>query len=130
MRIAGSIILLGLLALCLSCDNGSNPATPSKPLEIIQPKGGESYTVGQTVDIKWRINDLTKISSVMVKLSTNNGKTFPVVLVGSLSIPPDSTSVSWTPLSDQVSTQCIVKVYEYNNESTIYDKSGIFTVGN
>jgi hypothetical protein len=118
-------ILLGILATGFYCDTTTNK--PSDPLEIIQPKGGETYTVGQTVEIKWKINDFSQILSVAVQLSTDNGKS--ITYLADHSISSETTSFSWTIQTDQVSNQCFVKVYEYNDKS-IYAKSGIFTVNN
>jgi hypothetical protein len=111
----------------MNCDNGNGPSGVTKTLEIVAPKGGEGYKVGQTVTVKWKINDATKISSVGIKLSLDNGKSYEMLV--DHSIPPETTSVSWTVTGDQVSNQCIVKVHEYIDES-IFDKSGIFTVTN
>ena len=129
MRTISSIVVGSLLALGVNCDKGANTNTPLKPLEIIQPKGGETYTVGQTVEIRWRINDLSKILSVGVKLSTNNGKLYTPILFPDHSFPSETTWVSWIIQSNQASAQCIVEVHEYNDVN-LNDKSGAFTVSN
>ena len=125
--------LLSLSVVCLAvfmtCDNGTGPTPPAKTLEIVAPKGGESYKVGQTVTIKWKINDATKISSVGIKLSPDNGKTIPNIDLETSSIFPPTDSFSWTITSDQASTQCVIKVYDYLDKS-INDQSGVFTVSN
>jgi hypothetical protein len=129
MRTMSSIVVGSFLVLGLNCDKGTNTNTPIKPLEILQPKGGETYTVGQTVEIRWRINDLSKIPSVGVKLSIDNGKLYTPLLLPDRSFPPETTWVSWIIQSTQASAHCIVEVYDYSDES-LYDKSGAFTVSN
>ena len=116
-------------AVFMNCDNGNGPNPVTKPLEIVSPKGGESYTVGQSVEIKWKINDASKIGSVGITLSLDNGKTFSAYDLELTSIYPPTTTFSWTIASDQVSDQCVIEVREYNDHS-INDKSGAFTVSN
>ena len=80
MRICSIITVVSMIgftaAAFFGCDSGNGPAGETKPLEIVAPKGGESYKVGQTVEIRWKINDASKIGSVGIVLSLDNGKTF------------------------------------------------------
>jgi hypothetical protein len=117
------------LAVCVNCDNGTGPNGTTKPLELVAPKGGGSYQVGQTVEVKWKINDANKISSVGIKLSLDNGKSYLGYDLEPESIFPPTTSFSWTITDDQVSTQCILKIYDYIDNS-INDKSSTFTIAN
>jgi hypothetical protein len=132
------IAALAVCGLLIGCHKDNNPVEPPptlKPLELIYPKGAESLKVDSTVVVQWRINDTTKISSVMAKLSTNNGVTYDVVITSSGSVFPPQTSVSWTITSGQVSAytsgqavaQCKMEIFEYGDPS-INDKSGTFTV--
>jgi len=126
------IAALAVSGLLIGCHKENNPVEPPptlKPLELLYPKGGESLMVGAIDTVKWRINDSTKISSVMAKLSTNNGMTYDSVITSSGSVFPPQTSVPWTITSGEVSTQCKINIYEYNDPS-INDKSGTFTVHN
>jgi hypothetical protein len=110
-------------AVFMNCDNGSGPGQPVKPLEIVAPKGGESYKVGQTVTVKWKVNDLINISTVGVRLSIDNGKSYKELAEHSLT--PDTTFFTWIP--DSASSQCVIKVYSYTDD-LVFDKSGVFTV--
>jgi hypothetical protein len=122
-----ALALCGLLIVTISCDKGTNSSTPPfKTLELLQPRGGESYKVNQTVAIRWRINDTSNISTVGIMLSLDGGKTWPLSL-GNGSFPPETTSFSWTIESTQVSDQCMIKVYDYISQS-INDRSGVFLV--
>jgi hypothetical protein len=130
----GLFAVLSLLIGCwmtafISCDDGAGPSGTAKPLELLAPKGGGSYQVGQTVEVKWKINDATKISSVGIRLSLDNGKSYLGNDLELTSIFPPTTSFSWTITADQVSTQCMLKIYDYIDNS-IYDKSSIFTITN
>jgi len=116
---------LGLLSLSMSCNNSTNPPpTPPKTLQMIYPAGGENFKVGDSVRVKWKINDLTKISSVQVDLSIDSGKSFPIN-IGNGSIPSSIADTVWVPTV--ASTKCIIKVKSYT-DALINDKSGVFTV--
>jgi hypothetical protein len=129
MNVLGWAALGCLIALSAGC-KGNNPVTPPKdPLELLYPKGGESLKVGDTVTIRWQINDSTKVSSVKAKLSTNNGITYDVWITGSGSIFPPQMYVPWTITVGQVSNQCKIMIGDYLDNS-ITDMSGTFTVHN
>ncbi|MBN1128690.1 MAG: hypothetical protein JXA71_06870 [Chitinispirillaceae bacterium] len=127
-------IFIAALAVCgllAGCHKENNPVQPPplKPLELLYPKGGESFKADSTVLIRWQINDSTKISSVMARLSTNNGMTYDVVITSSGPVFPPLTSVSWIAAAGQASTQCRIRIYDYQDGS-INDQSGVFTVHN
>jgi hypothetical protein len=96
-----------------------------KPVQLLQPIGG-TFKVGQPVSIQWKINDSTQVAYVMIKMSIDSGQTFPIV-IGDRAFSIETTSISWTPTIDQVSSKCVIELIEYMNFS-IYDKSGIFVV--
>jgi hypothetical protein len=121
-----SVALGCWMMIGLGCDSGTEPNPPAKPLELVQPKGGETYKAGETRNVSWKINDAAKISSVGVKISLDGGKTYSMLI--NHSIPMDTTSVSWIIDGTQESNQCVIKIYEYTAETSIYDKSGVFTV--
>jgi hypothetical protein len=116
--------LLGLLTLSMSCNNGANP--PPKTLQMIYPVGGENFKVGDSVRVKWKVNDLTKIASVQVDLSIDSGKSFPIN-IGNGSIPSGIADTVWVPAA--ASTKCIMRVKSYR-DPLIKDFSGLFTVSN
>lgn len=121
--------LCGLLIVTISCDKGTDSNTPPfKTLELLQPRGGESFKVNHTVAIIWRVNDTSQISTVGILLSLDGGKTWPITL-GNGSFPPETTSFYWTIESTQVSGQCMIKVYDYISQP-INDRSGVFSVSN
>jgi hypothetical protein len=97
----------------------------AKPLELLQPVGGEGYNAGETVAIKWKINDTANISSVRIKLSTNNGVSFSDI--ADHSFEPSITSYDWTVDSEFISNQCIILIADYIDGS-INDKSALFSI--
>jgi hypothetical protein len=122
-------IFSGLIAIMvIGCDPESSVGVPPiKPLVIVQPKGHETYKVGETKRIEWRINDKTQVASVLIELSLNGGRTFPITLGGNSSFPIDSTKYDWPIDASFVSDSCVVKVCEYNTTS-ISDRTGMFSI--
>ena len=121
-------LLVWSALLLVTCDKSTGPGNETNPIELVVPKGGECYQAGQTVKIVWKINDPTYISSVGIKLSLDNGRSFFNILESSSIFPPD-TSFSWVITDEQISSQCIIKVYDYISDY-ISDKSGVFTISN
>jgi hypothetical protein len=117
--------------LFVTCNNSTNPPPFTGPLELLQPKSG-SFKVGDHVTIKWSIHDRSRIGSVAINYSRDNGKTWADSLLGENLIGdssytyPETTHV-WTPTDLQKSNQFVLKVREYNDR-TIYDKSASFVV--
>jgi Developmentally Regulated MAPK Interacting Protein. len=119
---------LGIFAMSIGCNNSTNPPpTPPGPLQLLHPTGGETFKVGQAVTVQWKINDATQISSVEVDLSIDNGKSFSPLVNHSL--PPDTTTITWTPAVDQISTTCKIRVKNYI-APYFPDISGTFTLSN
>ena len=124
--ITGSALLL----VIVGCNSSTNPPPFSGPLELLYPKGGsgQSFQVGQPVQIKWSIHDKTQIGSVGIKYSLDNGKIWSTTPIGNGSLSFPDTTYSWVPTADQISNQFVLKVYEYQNEATINNKSVAFIV--
>jgi hypothetical protein len=116
-----------LLTAGIFCDT-EEAIIPKQPLELLQPKGGESYKVNQTVVIQWQVNDTLHISTVGIRLSLDGGKSFPQFL-GGISFPLTTNSYSWVVESSQISSQCVIKVFDYIDVS-VSTVSGVFSVGN
>lgn len=128
MCVAGlsACVSVVLIALSVGCKK-DNPVTPppKDPIELLYPVGGESFKLGDTVTVRWRINDNTNLSSIALERSTINGMAYS--LLHYTSIPLDTTFCSW--IVDSISTQCIIRVRDYLDYS-VFDKSGVFTVHN
>ena len=130
MRIAGWAALGCLIALGAGCKE-DNPITPppKEPLELLYPIGGESLMAGSTVVISWQINDTNKVVGVVINLSLNNGMTFDTLINKGGSVFPPQTTFTWTTAAGHVSTQCVIRIRDYNDYA-VTDKSGAFTVHN
>jgi hypothetical protein len=127
-----ALIASGLLiALSAGCkeNNPVTPPPPPKPLELLYPKGGESFKVDSSIVIRWKINDSTKVVGVVIYLSLDNGITFDTLIDKSGQVSPPQDSFPWTTVAGHVSTQCIIRVWDYLDHS-VMDKSGAFTVHN
>jgi len=122
-----AVSMFGLIALMMNCNNSTNP-TPPKTLQLLQPTGGENFKVGQSVTVRWKINDLTQISSVEIDMSIDSGKSYPFTIANG-TIPSSITDTVWIPTADQVSNKCILKIKSYT-PPYVPDQSGIFTVSN
>jgi hypothetical protein len=108
-----------------------NPTIP--PLRVLYPNGGEQLQVGQYINLRWEF-DTTAVSSMIVEVSVDAGKQWQAITdingIGSndllcgaypWNIPSflrlgDGDSVS------SVSSQCLIRVSEYINQS-ISDRS-------
>ena len=133
------LVLTGAVLTLTQCksNTGTNP-TPPPPLELLYPKGGQSFKVGDTVLIKWSVHQPQNIPSVGVSYSLDGGKTFPTYQVlgtGSVAYP-DST-LRWIVGQEDVSSQFILVIWEYESQclsgslscpSPYHDKSSSFVV--
>jgi|WetSurMetagenome_2_1015567.scaffolds.fasta_scaffold308006_2 hypothetical protein len=131
-----ALVLSCVLFTGLSCKQPIKPdPTPTKPINILQPAGGEHYIVGDTMHIIWQ-NNSANISSVKVFLcrdSTRIGLADTTIItnltwllsLGSIS-PPDST-LDWKIDSSYVSSHCTVLIREYF-DNVEPDTSGVFSI--
>jgi hypothetical protein len=100
---------------------------------ITNPVAGQALAVGSTVTITWK-DTPAKLSSLLIELSTDGGKSFGELL-SSGSLDPSLTSYAWVIGSEPVapgtftypSSKCELKIMDYvaNN---ISDVTGLFSV--
>jgi|WetSurMetagenome_2_1015567.scaffolds.fasta_scaffold190689_2 hypothetical protein len=129
-RLIGRSLIVAVVALAsVTCKNNVAPPPFTGPLELVQPKGGsgQSFKVGESVLVKWSIHDQSKIGSVRVDYSLDNGKTWSANPLFDNSYTFPETTRVWTPTAAQESNEFVLKVREYN-DPTIYDKSAAFIV--
>jgi hypothetical protein len=131
--------MAGAIAAFTQCngDTGNTPVT-HPPLELLFPKGGESFKVGDTVTIKWSVHEPQNIPSVGISYSKDGGKTFPTTqIIGNSSVAYPDTTFKWVIGNEYVSDKFILVIWEYNGQclsgssnctSTYHDKSAQFTV--
>lgn len=99
---------------------------------ITSPDANQTFTVGQSVPISWRIIP-SKFGHLEFMLSTDSGKSFNDMLTRSIS--PDTTPpLTWIVGSEPgwqftyPCAACVLKICEYNDRN-LNDISGIFSVG-
>jgi hypothetical protein len=137
-----ALVLVSLL--CLRCSEPDNDACPDdgKQIQLISPKGGESFRVGDSLRVKWRLCNagVSAIDAVDPMLSPDSGKTWCFMKVNS--IPrgdktfgnyawkiPDSIQFQgqWFPLTNN--SKCRVKVEQYTPFSDSQRSIGnVFTI--
>jgi hypothetical protein len=142
-KYAGLAVIAAAMGLLLSagvrCDKGNDPSDEEKKvLTLLAPAGGTGYScsVGDTVEISWRVDnsipDSTMVSSVGILYSTDGGAGFLYAIgTGSFSVPLDTPvytdSYRWAVGGEHLSNQFVIKVYDYQ-EQTRSDRSAPFVV--
>jgi hypothetical protein len=144
-RRSGFILLAvagALLALAQCNDTGNTPTT-HPALELLFPKGGESFKVGDTVTIRWSVHEPQNIPSVGISYSIDSGKTFPGTQIigndtlnhGSIAYP--DTDCKWVVDKSHISTGFVLVIWEYYGQclsgspkciSPYHDKSALFSI--
>jgi hypothetical protein len=132
LALAGTLAALALGA----CNKSSTEPLPDadKWIALSQPLGGETYKVGQSLNVKWTLkeNPNGPIDAVDVLISPDSGKTW-VFLNANGSIHPTSAAwenFSWkvtdslyVPTLDDsialVNTHCLVRVEEYSTADAL-----------
>jgi hypothetical protein len=103
--------------MCSGCneeeENGGNgPTDPQDPLTLTYPSDGATFTVGETVTIKWTGNQ-DELSSIGVEFSTNGGIEYTQLATETLN--PSETSFDWVVTSSHVTNQGVLRVVDYTN---------------
>ncbi|MGD2087276.1 MAG: hypothetical protein PVH61_13915 [Candidatus Aminicenantes bacterium] len=78
-----------------------------KTITITSPNGGEVLTAGDSFDITWDMTYIPKFprANVKIKYSTNNGKTWTILIPST----PNDGSYSWT-VPNVSSRTCLVRI--------------------
>ncbi len=92
LAVFGTTLFTG--QILIACDNSSGPgeAVDPKAQIIIQyPKGGETFKVGDVVDIKWTTQGegVTDVNAVNIEVSPDSGRTWATLLGRSVSLEDD-----------------------------------------
>ncbi len=117
---------------------GTALATVELPiLRVTAPNGGEVFKVGDTMTIEWECGDTTKISTVALELSIDNGKTWHMMDSSALSpqdplwgsypwIVPDSLGVN--NIIYPISENCKIKLRDYQFPAYRDASDSLFTI--
>jgi len=77
----------------------------SQSISLIAPNGGETFSAGQGITIKWSQSNV--VDRVSLEVSYNNGASWSVVREG---IPSDSGICTWTPYSKNRIDQALIRI--------------------
>lgn len=130
--------MLGVIAVCcvtavsvLSCKKPNGPDRSKAALKLVSPNGGETFTVGEEIVIRWEAN-LDSVVGVDFQFSPDNGMT--MFYINESTVRPEDPSwgtwrwtipeevgYSWGEKLSTVSEQCFLVVQEYQEGSGIKD---------
>jgi len=125
---AAVLVLASLLCLRCSEPEASDPACPSDSTQILltSPKGGESFRIGDSLRVKWKLcnEGVTQINAVDLLISPDSGTTWCFMRVHSLPtgdpsfgnyawLIPDSVGLQGQWYSLKNNTKCRVRVEQY-----------------
>lgn len=125
-----SVVGFSLFLFCNSGDAPSDctPITDSdKNVELIYPKGGETFKVGQQIPVKWKVND----KNVEVVLEVSDGSSWKTLTKEAMQVTGPCMDTVWT-IGTQFQTVDLSKghlslrVYGYQTGEA--DASGEFTI--
>lgn len=103
--------------------SGTVKDTPGLYLTVMQPNGGEEWTVGSSHEIKWDPGTVT--GTVFIDYSKNN---FVSDIQSIGTDEPNDGSFMWQNIPDDPSTTVLVRISSTDDPS-VFDKSdGVFTI--
>jgi hypothetical protein len=129
---AASAMICFLLA-GWACNKSSNtgPKASTDSLVVLQPTAGQTFKVGDTMKIKWQVNDTNDISSIVIQLYRDSlHHDSLITTIGSNSFPADSSPYSWVIPSSAVAAHCYIRIFNYLPYGSYPDSSGVFTITN
>jgi N-acetylneuraminic acid mutarotase len=111
---------------------GSNPlktgarycGPPPPPLTIIQPNGGEVWSMGSVQQIKWEASNLTQSDRLIIQYSRDGGATWVRI---AQDVPALSLSYSWH-VDNYATTQGRMKILLQGHLSITDESDANFTV--
>jgi hypothetical protein len=113
---------------------GSAPVLPDTGMHLIAPRGGEHFTVGQTIRVRWSMSVAGQ--GVSLYVSPDEGQAWYIITgLNSIAVADSNWgNFGWTiPASLQghslVSTTCMVKVAEYFRPTLFDESDSVFTIG-
>jgi hypothetical protein len=108
------------------------------PITVISPNGGDSFTIGSTMEIQWQ-GDPERVTAVVIELSPDDGENW-VTISGSASIeafPDGGTTGSFLFVVPQTllggpveSERCLIRVTDYTETSFSDESDAHFTISN
>ena len=97
-----------------------NKAWVVTSVTVTAPNGGETWGVGTMQNITWTSSGVT---DVKIELSTDNGSNWSDIIAST----PSSGTYNWT-VPNTPSTQCLVRISDVSNPSTMDESDAVFTI--
>lgn len=95
MRNLASVVVVAVMLVGVGCSGGDSygPSTPSpvSTVQVLSPNGGEVFTIGSTVEIRWKS---TNVDRVNLRVCWVRGEFTSCALIGN-SVPAASGSFLW-----------------------------------
>lgn len=115
------------LMMAGNCDDGPKPPSCTGVAPVLEfPVGGETFTVGQSVTIRWCIPE-NSFSQSRIWFTRNRGRNYYELNASPISIP--TNTFVWVPADSQVATDsCRIRVTDYSEDPAVRDESDWFTV--
>jgi hypothetical protein len=128
-----------LLLTCVNQDTGdcSTLARPERGVELVYPRGGESFTLGQYIIVSWKADQ--RMSGAVELSVSQNGSSGPwrSIFADDIPVPGDSGVVCmdtlWIPGNEfnsvgyAASGTVLLRISDAAN-SGLYDESGMITI--
>ena len=94
--------------------NGPNDSTETviweiEAVRLLYPNGGEVFSPGDTVEIRWRSFDPPGCDSLSLFFSADSGYTYDTITTG---IPASDTTYQWI-VPDTTSSECMLMIWAY-----------------
>ena len=95
---------------------------PEPELSLLYPNGGEQFAPNDLVYIQWQHSDINVIN---LDFSDDNGATWSDIIMG---FPADSNLYIWIIESGISSSQCLIKICDFENPQFCDESDSVFTV--
>ncbi len=104
-------------------DNLFTILAPTPVITVTAPNGGNVLYIGQSTTVTWTSAYLSS-SFVKIEYSANNGSTWSTII----SSTSNTGSYSWTNIPNTPSTNCLVRISDVGNPSTLDISDAVFTI--
>lgn len=122
---------MALLAAC-GDDSSTSPAPSSSPvgmhgITITAPNGGETFTAGDSITVKWTADE-DSLSSAAVVMRCGSSTTWTALTSGSVDFGTSSFGNLRAQIPGTLSGSCAIKIYDYQIQNNYDTTDAHFTV--
>lgn len=125
---------LAILALLSACgDDSSTSPTPSPSavgmngITITTPNGGETFTAGDSITVKWTATEEV-LSSAAVVMRCGSSASWTALTTGSIDFGTASYGNLRAQIPTSLSGSCALKIYDYQIQTNYDTTDARFTV--